>query len=325
MRRYFHYARPLRFRFVCVCVCGGSGTMTACAPPPPRRYVWCPDDDLRVSALDAGVAFEVASSLSLGMAQPSILVDDIGRDSIGIVQQVPGALARRTNYVECQSPMFSSEARDIVLPHLDALEPESGFGLDTFWSVFCERAGLSLGVVDVVATAHTKPNAVRPDGSVACDSYFVRMDINPWDEAARVCNRCGLDRLKEADRRVSREWRAPLGELERLRARVRARARPPSREEHALGAGAGAGAPVAGAAAAAAGAGAATRSEGAAAPAPAAAAVPAASTAAAAAAAGGAAGGVVGGGAAAKRPAEEGEVEEGEVAAAAPAKRARTT
>lgn len=186
----------------------------------PLRFVWCPDDDLRVPALDAGVAMCVAAECGFAMAQPSILMDAIGAGSIEIVKQVHGSRARRTNYVECQSPMFSRAARDIVLPRLDMLEPESGFGLDTFWSVFCERAGLTLGVVDLVATAHTKPNAVRPDWSVARDSYFVRMDINPWNEAQRVCDRAGVPRLRAEDRRVSRQWRADAADLTRYRDRV---------------------------------------------------------------------------------------------------------
>lgn len=40
------------------------------------------------------------------MAQPAIVRDEIGLGSHEIVQQVPGAKLRLTNFVECQAPMF---------------------------------------------------------------------------------------------------------------------------------------------------------------------------------------------------------------------------
>jgi hypothetical protein len=115
-------------------------------------YVGFPDDDLYADCTTWNRFFEIVHELQPSVAQPALHRSSFY--TFPELLQVPGLLARWTNFVEVMMPVFSVSALQKALPYLG--ENKSGWGMDCLWPQLFESQNRTLCVVDQTPVLHTR-------------------------------------------------------------------------------------------------------------------------------------------------------------------------
>jgi hypothetical protein len=112
------------------------------------RFVWLPDDAVRIDLSHLYMQFAVAQTFELSISQPAVL----GHYTHAILAQQPRCVLRYTNYIATMAPLFSQSAlQRALLPSLDLLsndDDSDGKDLANVWANSMAFAGLA--VVDFV-------------------------------------------------------------------------------------------------------------------------------------------------------------------------------
>jgi GT2 family glycosyltransferase len=124
-------------------------------PPDGADWLIVADDDVVLPAgfLDAFLC--VTERFGFALAQPAHAF--ASHAAWPVTRRRPGALARRTRFVEI-GPVTAIQARafPVLLPFP---ELTMGWGLDAHWSAAAAEAGLALGIVDITPIRHLRPVA----------------------------------------------------------------------------------------------------------------------------------------------------------------------
>ena len=154
-------------------------------PPGDADWLLIADDDvvLPTGFLDAFVL--VAERAGLQLAQPAHAF--ASHAAWPVTRRRPGALARRTRFVEI-GPVTAlhRDAFPILLPFPDL---QMGWGLDAHWSAAAADAGLTLGIVDATPIRHLRPVAATYPRAAAEQEAAAYLENRPYvtrDQAAET-------------------------------------------------------------------------------------------------------------------------------------------
>jgi GT2 family glycosyltransferase len=150
------------------------------APPGDADWLLIVDDDVVLPRgfLDRFIA--VAEAFGLELAQPAHAF--ASHAAWAVTRRHPGALARRTRFVEI-GPVTALTARAAqeLLPFPDL---RMGWGLDGAWSAVAEQHGWPIGIVDATPVRHLRPvastyprdEAIAEAEAFLTDRPYVRRD-----------------------------------------------------------------------------------------------------------------------------------------------------
>ena len=114
------------------------------------RAVFCPDDDLEMSAETINALFEQFVEHRLSLAQPAYTCDSVV--SWKVTRQRPYLHLRYTNFVENGAAVFSAEALARCLESFP--RSVTGFGLDLLWPYLLGYPERGIAVFDSLACRH---------------------------------------------------------------------------------------------------------------------------------------------------------------------------
>lgn len=147
------------------------------------------DDDVVLPADFIDHFIGIAEAAGFAIAQPAHLFHSYA--SHPVTQRKPGAIARRTQFVEI-GPV--SALHRITFPAVLPFPPSrSGWGIDMLWSYLAEHHGWRMGVVDAVPFEHLRPVGTDYDRGAAMAEALAmlearglawRRDIFRFDEVA---------------------------------------------------------------------------------------------------------------------------------------------
>lgn len=117
------------------------------------KYVWLPDDDVKLDYIDIEKMFEIATEHELLLCQPAVKSID-GTVSHEITRRHAGKM-RFTNFVEVMAPVFSVDA--LMTVYRDFYLSSSGWGLDITWSHLLCNPIDKIAILDSIVMLHTRP------------------------------------------------------------------------------------------------------------------------------------------------------------------------
>ena len=140
------------------------------------RYdaVWCPDDDIAISASGINACFAVLRDYNLQLAQPAVAY---GRNvSHPLCAEHAGLLLRYTRFVEIQAPMFSRAALRKLTPTF--AETGTGWGLDLVWPGLLGYEGVA--IIDGYPMRHTRlPRSANDEAAADADRLVAKYGDDP--------------------------------------------------------------------------------------------------------------------------------------------------
>lgn len=166
-----------------------------------QRYsaVFCPDDDLMLTAPQIGALLETRQRYDLELAQPAFTWDSLARWDI--TRRRPHLELRYTNFVENGAVLFSASALERLRPTFT--RSVSGFGLDLLWPYLLGYPRDRIAVLDAVACRH--PHRQSP-GSSELDRLLPRAEHAA--EGERLLSGLALEPVREYGFRLSAEGQA---------------------------------------------------------------------------------------------------------------------
>ncbi len=133
--------------------------------------IWLPDDDILTSTSGINVMFQIFRKFGLDLAQPSLLHGPQSYPNHPITVQRQHSDVRYEPFVEIMCPIFSRRALKICVGSMRDIE--SGYGLDHLWPAFLGHPRGRIGIIDLIAMAHTRPIGATYDVRKAIDEQAV--------------------------------------------------------------------------------------------------------------------------------------------------------
>jgi glycosyltransferase involved in cell wall biosynthesis len=138
------------------------------------RYIWFPDDDIRIGGEDVNKFFRYMSENNIGLGQPSLTVDSYHSYSMTLNKGDTGH--RLTNFVEILAPCYKSVYVNRLKRFFLESGASTGWGLDFLCSQYVLAEGERVAVIDEVQMCHTRPVGNSYDMGVARERMFRFLD-----------------------------------------------------------------------------------------------------------------------------------------------------